>query len=215
MKNVLIVLVLLTPFAFAVDSYPVEDPVTVITGTDDMLQYDDGISYWVVSGAAYYGTWFDITDFMPGGSSPWYFVCDYTEWWFYHHTSLPWDTDQIVLDLWAGDVTGPATNLSTDTITALHNSPTIVNYGTPVIPGNDFWMIANTTAYSINGVPSVLYDQFNNFTGTAHSFYNQTGLAWEPVVRAGYEIDALFRVDGHGVNSLNSESWGAIKSLFR
>ena len=210
MKNLLIALALAAAFTFAADTYLVEDPVAGRPGTDDMLQYDDGTSYWIVSGADYYGTWFDLTDFMPG-SSPIYYECYYTEWWFYHHTSLPWDTDQIVIELWTGDVTGPATNLSTDIITALHNSPVFVTYVTPVLTGTDFWMIANTTVYSINGVPSVLYDQYDNWTGTAHSF-NDMG----PVVMGGYEVDALFRAGCTWVGlELENESWGAIKGLFR
>lgn len=213
--KLLFILSFVTAFAFAIDSYHVEDPVTGGTETDDLLQYDDGTAFWTLSETAYYGTWFDITDFMPGSGSPYYFVCDCTEWWFYHTSGSPWDTDQIVAELWIGDVAGPAINLTTDTITAIHNTLVFVNYATPVITGDDFWMIANTTVYSLNGVPSVLYDQFNNWTGTAHSFYNETGTSWEPVIKAGYEIDALFRVSGYGINDLNSESWGAIKGFYK
>ncbi|MCD4774690.1 MAG: hypothetical protein K8S15_01400 [Candidatus Aegiribacteria sp.] len=211
MKNLLIVLALAAAFTFTADSYPVEDPVAYMPGTDDALQYDDGTSYWIVSGAAYYGTWFDMLDFTTNPN----YEFESTEWWFYHHASLPWDTDQIVLELWAGDVTGPATPLASDHVTAIHNAPVIVNYLPGISIETDFWMIANTIEYSILGLPSVIYDQFNNFTGIAHSYY-QNGLLWEPVVRAGYEIDALFRVyiipTGAG---LNNESWGAIKGLFR
>ena len=212
MKNVLIALVLAAAFTFAADSYLVEYPVAGRTGTDDILQYDDGTSCWIVSEALYYGTWFDMMDFT---SNPNY-EFGFTEWWFYHHAALPWDTDQIVVDLWAGDAAGPATPLASDDVTAIHNAPVIVTYSPGISIVTDFWMIANTTEYSILGLPSVIYDQFNNFTGIAHSFYNQTGLVWEPVVRAGYEIDALFRVDLIPTgSSLNSESWGAIKGLFR
>ncbi|MCD4775527.1 MAG: hypothetical protein K8S15_05685 [Candidatus Aegiribacteria sp.] len=209
MIKVIFVLAFTAVFAYAIDNCKIENPVAGGTGTLDWFQYDDGIAYWISSGSAFYGTWFDITDFVPGAGN---YECDYTEWWFYHHSNHPWDTDQIVVELWNGDdASGPLTNLTSDVITALHYAPVIVNYATPVPVEHDFWMSAITTVYSVEGLPSVLYDQYDNWTGTAHSF-NDMG----PVVMGGYEVDALFRAGCTWVGlELENESWGAIKGLFR
>lgn len=210
MKKVLIVLALAAASAFAAGSYRVEDPVA--GGTDDLLQYDDGNSAWVWSGINYYGTWFDVTDFMPVAVN---FECSHTEWWFYEHVNVPWDTDQIVVELWTGDAGIPITMLASDTITALHNASVIVNYSTPLSTGADFWMIANTTVYSTKGLPSVLYDEYDNWTGIAHSFHSPDMAVWEPAAEAGYEVNAFFRADGVFPAALETGSWGAIKGLFR
>jgi hypothetical protein len=210
MKKVLVVLALVTASAFATGSYRVEDPVT--GGTDDILQYDDGNSAWVWPGINYYGTWFDVTDFMPVATG---FECNYTEWWFYEHVNFPWDTDQIVVELWTGDADIPITRLASDTITALHNAPVIVNYSIPLSTGANFWMIANTTVYSTKGLPSVIYDEFDNWTGTPHSFHSTDLTVWNPVEEAGYEINAFFRADGVFPVLLETGSWGAIKGSIR
>lgn len=206
--KVILVLCLAAVFAYAVDSYEIENPVSGGTGTDDLLQYDDGSAAWILAASTFYGTWFDYTDFAPGATvaDP----CRSTEWWFYHHDSYPWDTDQIVVELWNGDdVTGPLTNLTSDVITALHYAPVTVNYSTPVPIELNFWMWANTTVYSTQGLPSGIYDQYNNWTGIAHSFCDDG-----PVIMGGYAVDAFFRADCYDV-SLEGESWGAIKGLFR
>ncbi len=213
MKKILIVLALVTASVFAADCYPVEGSVGGGSGTDDLLQYDDGMAEWIWAGVNYFGTWFDITDFHPEATN---FDCSSTEWWYYHHEYSPWDTDQIVVELWTGDVAKPVTELASNDIIALHNAPVIVNYPTPVSTGVNFWMIGNTTVYSDAGVPSLLYDGTSNFTGTAHSFYSQDMINWIIPEAAGIEINAFNRADGEFVTSaLNSESWGAIKGLYR
>lgn len=211
MKKGLVVLVFIVASAFAVDSYLVENPVAGGSGTDDLLQYDDGTARWLYSGVAYFGTWFDITDFLPGATE---FECSSTEWWYYHHDDHPWDTDQIRVELWTGDATMPVTNLTSDDITALHYAAVIVNYATPVSTGTDFWMIGNTTIYSAEGIPSQLYDETVNFTGIAHSFMSQDWILWDPVVPVSCNVDALSRANGDFV-ALENESWGEIKGLFR
>lgn len=210
MKKVLIILVAATVFAFAGGSYRVED--TVSSGTDDLLQYDDGISAWVWSGINYYGTWFDVTDFMPAAAD---FECSSTEWWFYEHVNNPWDTDQIVVALWTGDADVPVTKLAADTITALHNAPVTVTYPTAISTGANFWLIANTTVFSTEGLPSVIYDEHDNWSGTAHSFHSSDMTVWDPVEEGGYEINAFFRADGTFPASLETSSWAAIKGSYR
>jgi hypothetical protein len=206
--KIILVLALAAVFAYAIDGYEIDNPVSGVTGILDLLQYDDGTGYWILtSGSSFYGTWFDYTDFVPGATNP--YPCQSTEWWFYHHSAVPWDTDQIVVELWNGDVTGIVTFLASDHITALHNAPVFVNYAPPVSIELNFWMVANTTVYSANGLPGVFYDQYNNWTGTAHSFCD-TGT----VVIGGHAVDALFRAACYGVN-LENESWGTIKGLFR
>jgi hypothetical protein len=208
MKKVLIVLALVSALSFAIDGIRVEGLAG--TGTDDLLQYDDGTPKWIYSGTPYFGTWFDITDFMPGATS---FTADFTEWWFYHHPNSPWDTDQILVELWEGDVAMPMTQLQVDDITALHYSATIVNYSTPIELGTDFWMVANTTVYSAAGVPAGLYDEFGNFTGEVHTFYSQDFILWDPLIPVSDAIDWFARIDGS--LPLDNESWGAIKGLYR
>ncbi|MCD4706148.1 MAG: hypothetical protein K8S62_00230 [Candidatus Sabulitectum sp.] len=55
----------------------------------DELAYDDGTAYWLTWAGLYRGTYFipeefylSIQDCMVEGA----------EFWFYHHTSYPWDT---------------------------------------------------------------------------------------------------------------------------
>lgn len=210
MKKVLIVLALAAAASFALDNVRVEG--LSAPGTDDLLQYDDGTPYWIYGGVAYVGCWFDVTDFMPSAIG---FNCDWTEWWFYHHSNLPWDTDQISLELWNGDVAMPMSQLTADDATALHYAPVIINYATPVACEVDFWMVSNTTIYSATGYPSALYDAGANWTGEVHTFGSQDWILWDPFIPVGEDIDVFFRADGEIVVSLDSESWGAIKGLYR
>jgi hypothetical protein len=213
MKKVLIVLALVTAFAFSADSYLVDDPIPGgASGTDDLLKYDDGTAHWLWSGVSWFGTWFDVTDFIPTATG---FECDWTEWWYYHHANSPWDTDMIVVEIWSGNAAMPMTNLTSDDITALHYAPVVVNYATPVSTTADFWTIGNTTVYSAAGIPSQLYDEFDNFTGIPHSFLSQDFILWDPPSAAGYNPDAFNRCSGTILAALDSESWGAIKGLFR
>ena len=209
MKKVLIVLATLTAVVFAAEGISVDLPGTA--PTDDLLQYDDGTPHWIWSGISYFGTWFYVEDFMPGSSG---FEVDMTEWWHYHHPNSPWDTDMTSLELWNGDVAMPMTQLDATDATALHYAPVYIDYDPNIEAEANFWMIANTTVYSSEGVPSVLYDEFDNWTGTAHSFYSQDWVLWDPLVSAGYEIDAFFRCEGSFL-ALEGDSWGAIKGLYQ
>jgi hypothetical protein len=196
--------------AFAVEGYAIDYPVEP-PGTDYYLQYDDGSASWIFGGYGYYATWFDVEDFIPGGCN---FDCEYSEWWFYHQPMNPWDTDQIVVELWEGDVSGPVTQLTSDTIYATHLYSSIVYYTPSVLTSPQFWLCANTQIFSANGLPAVLYDGSENFTGSAHSFL-QDGLSFIPATAGGVEVNAFFRANGEIANSFESESWAAIKGLFR
>ena len=210
MKKVLIVLALVTAFALATDSYFVEG--TGGSGSDDLLQYDDGTGHWICYNIPYYGVWFDVQDFMPGAIG---FEADYAELVFYHHSQLPWDTDQISIELWNGDGAGATTIIRADDVTATHNIPQQLTYSPAVALDQNFWLIANTTVHSSDMLPTGFYDEFVNFTGVAHTFASDDGILWDPITAAGVEVNLMFRVDGTFVNALDGESWGAIKGLFR
>ncbi len=212
MKKVLFVLALVTAFVYAADSYLLEGTAGGGAGTDDRLQYDDGSAAWVTAGVPYYGTWFDVADFYPSGMG---IYCGFAEWWTYHWDAYPWDTDLVSLELYNGDVFGPAVQIAQDEATALHYAPVIVTYATPVVAEQNFWMILNTTVYSAVTAPHVLSDASGNFTGEDHSFISDDFILWEPRNIGGSPVDHLFRADGVIILTLENESWGAIKGLFR
>lgn len=211
MRKVLLVLAFATALAFATSAVKVEG-LAGGSGSDDMLQYDDGTPYWIYGGVAYYGTWFDVTDFLPNAADFW---CNYVEWWFYHHPNLPWDTDMISLEVWQGDATMPVTQLAQDDVTAPHYTFATTTYATPLVCTTDFWTMCNTTVYSSTGYPSGLYDAGGNFTGIPHTFGSQDWILWDPFIPAGEYIDIMHRAEGEIKTALDSESWGAIKGLYR
>ena len=132
---------LLYSAAFAIEGFAIDYPVKP-AGTDYYLQYDDCTAQWIMSGYGSYATWFDVEDFIPAGCA---FDCEYSEWWFYHHVNSPWDTDQIVLEFWEGDVSGPVTLLACDTVTAIHFTSVQLYYAPSVLSGPQFWLVANTS----------------------------------------------------------------------
>ncbi|MCD4701025.1 MAG: hypothetical protein K8S24_04120 [Candidatus Aegiribacteria sp.] len=211
MKYIAIILAFAVTSAFGIECLPLENTPSGGQGTDDLLQYDDGTPFWIISGYSLYITWFDIEDFYPGALN---FECDHTEWWFYHDASTPWDTDKIQTELWTW-VDMPVTMLNTTTITALHFSPVLVNYPTPISTTANFCMIANTTVYSAEGVPSVIFDESGNFTGEPHSFFGRSRTQMYSAQSGRDDIDAFFRAEGNPMNALENNSWGAIKYLFR
>lgn len=210
MRKVLIVLALAAAFAFAVDNVRVEGLSG--TGSDDLLQYDDGTPNWIFGGLAYFGTWFDITDFLPSATD---FSCNYIEMTFYHHSNLPWDTDMLSVELWTGDAAMPMTQLWQEDITALHYTAQVFDFDPAISTGTDFWFLGNTTIYSSTGYPSGLYDAGGNFTGTPHTFGSQDWILWDPLIPTGGTEDVDFLVRAEGDLPLDSESWGAIKGLYR
>lgn len=190
-----------------------EEPIPVESGTDAVLQYDDGTAHWIWSGISYVGTWFDVTDFLPSATQ---FEVSSTEWWFYHHSAHPWDTDQVMLELWAGDATTwPTTNFTSDSKIALHYAPIIVTYSPSIWTGTDFWMIANTTVFSSLGLPSSLYDGTVNFTGILHTYRSSDMTSWTVVNSGGVDINAFYRATGIIPTALQRASWGAIKGMFQ
>lgn len=171
----------------------------IISGpfNDYVLQYDDGTPHWITSAGIYRGVHFLTEDFY---SSPLSFTLNYSEFWFYHHSTMPWDTDQFYAELWVGLESGTPELLQSCMTAALHYSPVTVDYS-PFIPELcSFWVIVNT-GMGGNGTPSLILDGFGNFTGEPRSFFSYDMENWEP-----FTLESL---------DLEYTSWGMIKGLYR
>ncbi len=178
-------------------------------GTDDLLQYDDGSAVWLTWGGLYRGTWFDTQDFVPGSIG---LECNYTEYWFYHHSSYPWDTSSFYAELWNGSSLGPLVLLDQTMVTAAHFAPVQADYNPPIATEQKFWGLVNTEM-SAGGWPAVLGDNTPNTTD--HSFYSDDFIVWEPWIISGATAsDYLLRAEGW-MCAFGSSSWGAMKGLYR
>jgi len=163
---------------------------------DDFLQYDDGTPRWISCAGDYKAVWFDTRDF-----GLFFLDLGYSEFWFYHHGTMPWPTDQFYAEIWTGlEGASRAEMLHRTVATALHFSPLSIYYY-PYITGLDkFWVVANTSL-SGNGTPTLLLDGSGNFTGEARSFFSYDMCYWEPFTS--------------GNVTMESTSWGMIKGLYR
>jgi hypothetical protein len=182
---------------------PVERPVPG-EGLDAILQYDDGTAQWLTWGGTYRGVWFHVEDFLPYDTE-----VDTLEYWFYHHSSYPWDVTSFYAELWSGDESGPVTQLFQESVSAAHNTVIYVEVDPPINPGPDFWVIANTEMSS-GGWPALLGDNTPNWTGYDHSFFSDDFFAWEPWLNSN---DLFIRC---GVNELGlvPVTWTELKALF-
>jgi len=189
-------------------SFLLESPV-IVEGTDYVLQYDDGTAHWLSWGGLYRGVWFDLDDFVP--YQPGCYV-HYTEFWFYHHASYPWDTTSFYAELWSGDASGPVDQFDQTSMVATHYAPVHAYYSPDIATGVDFWGLVNTSMSS-GGWPALLGD--NSPNATDHSFYSDDFILWEPwIVIGGTASDYFVRVS-ENFGALERESWGSIKGLFR
>ena len=200
MKRVVLVLGALAVAAFAANNVQLDRPL-YIPGNDAQLSYDDGSANWLTWGGLYRGVWFNVTDFGTTGT----WESDNTEYWFYHHSSYPWDTASFYGEIYNGDVSTPATLLDQTSVTATHYAAVYANYSSPVITEEQFWVLINTEM-SGGGWPSVLGDP--TYSGTDHSFFSDDFIVWEPWGMGDYFIRTT------GEFALNSETWGAIKALY-
>ncbi len=201
MKNVIAILAVLTFVAFAGQ---VQIDRGVVEGTDgDWLRYDDGTYNWLTWGGMYRGTWFDATDFVPGTTA-----CDIhqSEFWFYHHSSYPWDGSDVYVEIWDGTVSNPVTQLDQTMITAIHAAPVYATYATPLVAGAEFWAFANTEM-SAGGWPSILGDG----TPGTHSFFSDDFIIWEPWGEMG---DYFVAVEADLHQALDNTTWGSLKATF-
>ncbi|MBD3277700.1 MAG: hypothetical protein GF388_05320 [Candidatus Aegiribacteria sp.] len=162
-----------------------------------LFQYDDGTPHWLTEAGMYRGVWFDSEDFY---GSPIAVDVEMVEYWFYHHPSVPWDTDQFYAELWTGTYYYTDDLLDRAESIALHYSPVYVEYEPSMNAGTSFWAMVNTSLTS-NGTPSTLADEFPNWTGFPHSYFSNDFESWEVYIP--------------GSTSITSASWGWIKGLFR
>jgi hypothetical protein len=88
---------------------------------------------------------------------------------------------------------------------ATHYSAVTCTYSPHIYTEADFWGLVNTSMSS-GGWPSTLCDIGPNFTGQPHSFYSEDFIIWEPW-SPGASCSLLL--------TLEPDSWGGIKGLFR
>ncbi len=186
--------------AIAADGVHLDHPL-FIPGSDDTFQYDDGSATWLTWGGLYRGVWFNLADF--GWSGTW--EADNTQYWFYHHSSYPWDTASFYGEMYNGDASTPTTQLVQTSVTATHYAAVYANYASPVEAEENFWVMINTEM-SAGGWPSVLGD--GTYT-IDHSFFSDDFIVWEPWGMGDYFI----RVDPW-MGDLAPETWGSIKALY-
>lgn len=177
---------------------------------DDWLEYDNGTFNWLAWEGTYRGVWFNLQDFIPGGTC---YDIGISQMWFYHDTSYPWDTSDFYMELWNGDTMGPMTRLDQTMVTAHHLTPVYTYYNPPIETEQNFWALANTEM-SAGGCPSILVDdaQGSSWGGVAHSFYSDDFTAWEPWVIGDGPCNYFISVTDP--LSLEATTWGSIKTVF-
>ena len=199
MRSAALLTVLAASCIFASGGVRLERPL-YIPGNDAELSYDDGSAYWISWTGEYRGVWFHVDDF---GYSGW--VATDSEFWFYHHSSYPWDTSSFYSLLYDGGSSGPGMMFDQTSVTALHYAPCLVDLSPAVYFNDDFWVLASTEMSS-GGWPSILSDYATG--ATDHSFTSDDFSVWEPSALGDYFIRSVW-YDG-----LDSRTWGAIKALF-
>ena len=168
----------------------------VAGGTDDLLQYDDGTAVWVSWGDPHRGVWFDLDDFF---TDPVGFECEYTEYWFYHLSTFPWDTSDFYAELWSGDSAGTVSLLDCQVVTAAHLTAVYAPHDPPIVTGIDFWVMVNTEL-SAQGCPSMVMDNENS----GHSFSGSNPAVGDYLIRMGGSEQAV----------IEAMTWGLVKSSF-
>ncbi len=170
-------------------------------------QYDDGSAYWLTWVGDYRGTWFHFADFGASGPRS----MGQLEFWFYHHSSYPWDTTSFYAELWSGDGGLPLTMLEQVSTQALHYAPKYVTTS-PHTLVSGCWILVNTTLSS-GGWPSILGDNTPQ-PSYSHSYYSDNLINWTPYVVSGPLANDYF-IRCAPLLALDSESWGAIKALYQ
>ena len=204
MKKAMAVLAVLSLVAFAGQVAVNLDPVQETDA--DWLTYFNGSPHWLTWGGTYRGTWFNAQDFIPGAGSG---EVMQSEFWFFHHSSYPWDTSDVYLELWNGDAMGPMTQLDQTMKTAVHYSQVLVTYPTPVGVEQNFWGLANTEL-SAGGWPAILADNTQGSTGI-HSFYSDDFIVWEPWDLGNFWIGVYWE---EVAGAFDNTTWGALKATF-
>lgn len=186
--------------SMSVDIMPIEGSPPA----QEYLQYDDGTPEQVFWWGIGRGVWFNTDDFVPGMSG---FLLDFTEYWFYHHSSYPWDTCDFYAEVWNGDYITPSECLNSTLTTAVHFGPTFVYYDPPLDAESNFWAIENT-CMSSGGWPSILGDDTPPTVN--HSYYTDDFFVWEPWNNGDY----LIRCGGEFSSDLENYTWAGIKATF-
>ena len=205
--KILLCLLLVGTLSASAGNYRLERPLSIGYSDDDILQYDDGSSYWLTWSGTYRGTWFVLEDFPY--PYPWHTTS--SELWFYHHSSYPWDTSSFYCELWNGGYVGPGTQLDQESVTAIHYAPCYA-YHDCILCEDEFWVFANTEMSS-GGWPSVLGDNTPGWTGTSHSYFSDDFVVWEPWLTQG-PISNDFIIRSRYNAGLEPATWGSIKTLF-
>ena len=199
----MLLIILILP-ASGVTEVPADGCLPEVEMDWEWLTYCSGTPGWITWGGTYRGTWFHLEDFYPGVSET---ALSASEFWFYHHSSYPWDSSDAYIELWNGDENGPVLQLSQDILTAVHFAPVYVYHEPPVEVPGDFWVLVNTEM-SAGGWPSLLGD--NSAQPVSHSFFSDDFIVWEPwFFGRNYFIAVLADVD-----AISTTSWGCLKTLF-
>jgi hypothetical protein len=177
------------------------DPCSVQEKDPEWLVYDDGTAAWMGWGGMLRGVWFNVEDFNPSGAGA---IVSQTEFWFYHHSSFPWDTSDFYAEVWNGDSTGPIDRLDQTQATAVPFAPVIVTYDPAIVCEAEFWVLVSTELSS-GGWPSSLSDG----TPGTHSFYSD-GSSWVPWEMGDYFIRACAEI----TLALDNTTWGELKTVF-
>jgi len=176
-----------------------------------LFHYDDGTPFWLTWSGMWRGVWFDMDDFGAGGSS---LVCDYTEFWFYHHSSPSWDTCLFCAQLWTGSTGGPETELSETTVVAHHYTACYAVIDPPADAGSSFWVL-DVSSFSSGGWPPNLGDGTPQ-PSASHSFHSDDFELWEPWIIMGEPFANDYLIRAHGLLlDLDASTWAGIKGLFR
>ncbi|RKZ03331.1 hypothetical protein DRQ21_06060 [Candidatus Fermentibacteria bacterium] len=202
MKKAIAILAVLSLAAFAGQVAVNLDPIPQKDA--DWLVYDDGTPAWLTWGGMYRGVWFDVQDFVPGATGA---SIEQSEFWFYHHSSYPWDTSDVYLEIWNGDNTAPVTQLDQTMVTAIHYAPVYATYSTPLAGEQNFWALANTEMSS-GGWPAILGDG----TAGTHSFFSDDFIIWEPWGDMGDYFVSVYATPTTG--ALDNSTWGSLKAAF-
>lgn len=176
------------------------------SGTDDVLQYDDGVPCWYSFSGGYRGTWFNLEDFYGTGVKG--FVVDYAQLWFFHVATDPWDTSDFIGEITDGTPDMPGTVFASDSYVAVHQGAVDVFPFAPCTTGVNF-TVTEVAAFSAYGAPSVYSDLSPSTSG--RSFF-----ADPPGGINLWTYDYIIRVYGFPVfeSSLSRITWASLKSTF-
>lgn len=175
---------------------------------DDWLRYDNGSPQWVTWEGTFRGIWFNTEDFFPGTPAIRVYQA---EMWFYHDSSNPWETSDFYAELWNGSADSPVLQLDQQLVSAVHYSPVIVEYTSPISVESQFWYMVNTEL-SAGGWPSSISDGGNG-TPLSHSFHSDNFVKWTPWQSPSGAANYFIAVQGIPL-TLNSSSWGELKTVF-